>query len=83
MASSEASTLFTWFEGYAWQVASCAGCGTHLGWRFVSVCSASHALLRAIPGTHPSGLLRSESSPPGYDFFGLIVTRLSEDDSPN
>ncbi|MDX9720508.1 MAG: amidohydrolase family protein [Myxococcota bacterium] len=25
-------------------------------------------LLRAIPGTHPSGLLRSESSPPGYDF---------------
>jgi hypothetical protein len=26
-------------------------------------------LLRAIPGTHPSGLLRSESPPPGYDFL--------------
>jgi ADP-ribosylglycohydrolase len=25
-------------------------------------------LLRAFPGTHPSGLLRSESSPPGCDF---------------
>jgi hypothetical protein len=24
-------------------------------------------LLRAIPGTHPSGCLRSESPPPGFD----------------
>ncbi|MDX9724254.1 MAG: hypothetical protein RBU37_26130 [Myxococcota bacterium] len=29
------------------------------------------ALLRAIPGTHPSGCLRSESPPPGYDFCAL------------
>jgi hypothetical protein len=30
-------------------------------------------LLRAIPGTHPLGLLRSESSPPGYDLFDLFL----------
>jgi hypothetical protein len=24
----------TWFPGYTWQIAQCAGCGTHLGWRF-------------------------------------------------
>ena len=24
----------TWFTGYTWQIAQCAGCGTHLGWRF-------------------------------------------------
>lgn len=25
-------THFTWFDGYAWQVAACAACGLHLGW---------------------------------------------------
>lgn len=24
----------TWFPGYTWQIAQCAGCGTHLGWYF-------------------------------------------------
>ncbi len=24
----------TWFPGYAWDIASCAGCGAHIGWRF-------------------------------------------------
>ena len=24
----------TWFSGYAWQVAYCRGCDTHLGWLF-------------------------------------------------
>lgn len=24
----------TWFSGYQWSYAFCAGCGTHLGWRF-------------------------------------------------
>ncbi|MBI2239790.1 MAG: hypothetical protein HYU59_03180 [Magnetospirillum gryphiswaldense] len=28
------SAEFTWFKGYAWQIALCAQCGTHLGWRF-------------------------------------------------
>lgn len=25
----------TWFPGYAWSYATCAGCGRHLGWWFV------------------------------------------------
>lgn len=25
---------FTWFEGWAWQLAECSGCGAHLGWWF-------------------------------------------------
>jgi hypothetical protein len=28
------TTEHTWFSGYAWQVALCAGCTTHLGWRY-------------------------------------------------
>ncbi|MCF8024101.1 MAG: hypothetical protein K9J79_10120 [Desulfobacteraceae bacterium] len=27
---------FTWFAGYFWQVALCASCLTHIGWRFTS-----------------------------------------------
>src|SRR5262249_32199615 len=30
----ERSTVWTWFPGYAWQVALCARCGVHLGWSF-------------------------------------------------
>lgn len=26
----------TWFMGYAWQIATCAECHTHLGWYFTS-----------------------------------------------
>jgi len=29
-----ASAFFSWFPGYAWRVAVCAGCRTHLGWSF-------------------------------------------------
>lgn len=25
----------SWFPGYAWRLASCEGCGQHLGWWFV------------------------------------------------
>ena len=27
---------FTWFGGYYWQVAVCAACLTHMGWRFTA-----------------------------------------------
>lgn len=26
------STEFTWFSGFAWRLAVCRGCGSHLGW---------------------------------------------------
>ena len=44
-AVTEASTDFSWFPGYAWQVAVCRGCGTHLGWLFRSADSHFHALI--------------------------------------
>jgi hypothetical protein len=31
-----AQRAWTWFAGYAWQIACCSGCGAHLGWLFVS-----------------------------------------------
>jgi hypothetical protein len=30
----ESSTDFSWFAGYSWQIAHCAGCDCHLGWCF-------------------------------------------------
>jgi hypothetical protein len=32
--ASPPSAEFSWFPGLAWQVAACAACGAHLGWRF-------------------------------------------------
>jgi cereblon len=31
------TTEFTWFTGYAWDVAHCAACTSHLGWRYLQV----------------------------------------------
>lgn len=31
-----ATTDYTWFPGYAWQLALCASCHEHLGWRYRS-----------------------------------------------
>ncbi len=28
------SLEYTWFAGYVWSIASCTGCGGHLGWRY-------------------------------------------------
>lgn len=28
------TTFWTWFPGYAWQIASCRRCSEHLGWVF-------------------------------------------------
>jgi hypothetical protein len=36
-----ATQEFTWFQGYAWRVALCDGCGIHLGWRFEAVAGSS------------------------------------------
>ncbi len=30
----EATEEWTWFQGYAWRVAVCGGCGAHLGWGY-------------------------------------------------
>ena len=30
----ERTEYFSWFRGYAWQVAVCASCAQHLGWFF-------------------------------------------------
>jgi hypothetical protein len=35
-AQGESSAFFTWFPGYSWQIAVCAGCAAHLGWSFRS-----------------------------------------------
>lgn len=32
-----ASTEFSWFPGYAWQIAVCKECDTHIGWKFIAV----------------------------------------------
>ena len=31
------STEFSWFPGTAWQIACCAVCGEHLGWRYAGL----------------------------------------------
>lgn len=35
----------SWFRGYVWRVAVCAGCKTHLGWYFRGDASAFFGLL--------------------------------------
>jgi len=30
------STEFSWFPGYAWEIAQCAHCSSHMGWRFTA-----------------------------------------------
>ncbi len=35
-AVGAASDAFTWFKGFMWRIALCAGCGAHLGWRYSS-----------------------------------------------
>ncbi|XP_062853996.1 protein cereblon [Trichomycterus rosablanca] len=31
------STLHSWFPGYAWTIAQCRTCGSHIGWKFSAV----------------------------------------------
>lgn len=43
---------FSWFPGYAWQVALCRRCQVHLGWRFRAGGDGFHGLVldRLVPG---------------------------------
>lgn len=42
-----ATTEYTWFAGYAWQLALCANCHTQLGWRYRRTGSAAfYGLIR-------------------------------------
>ncbi|RCK80094.1 MAG: hypothetical protein OZSIB_3598 [Candidatus Ozemobacter sibiricus] len=33
-ALGQPTTEYTWFPGWAWQIAVCRGCGEHLGWAY-------------------------------------------------
>lgn len=37
---------FTWFPGFAWSIAYCAGCATHLGWSFEGPGRAFYGLIK-------------------------------------
>lgn len=46
---------FSWFPGHAWQIALCAGCGRHLGWRFRGLNGQFHGLITSGIDTENSG----------------------------
>jgi hypothetical protein len=45
--SGGATHEHTWFPGYAWTIALCARCQTHLGWRFQAAQDEFYALVLA------------------------------------
>jgi hypothetical protein len=51
-----ATTEFTWFPGYAWRIAVCAGCSAHLGWHYQGEGGGFYGLILAnlVEGT-PEG----------------------------
>jgi len=55
MAIGPASVDYPWFPGFDWQVALCAACADHLGWRFQSAADSFFGLrldrLRAADAT--------------------------------
>ncbi|MBA3542555.1 MAG: hypothetical protein H0T79_23265 [Deltaproteobacteria bacterium] len=42
-----AETAFSWFPGWAWQIAICAQCRAHLGWIFRLAPDQFHGLILA------------------------------------
>jgi hypothetical protein len=50
-AVGTATEEFTWFRGYAWRIAVCKNCQTHLGWRFQAAQDYFHGLIldRLVP----------------------------------
>ncbi|WP_456473291.1 cereblon family protein [Desulfolithobacter sp.] len=45
LVSGQPTSEFTWFGGYTWQLAICAGCRCHLGWFFARPASSFFALI--------------------------------------
>ncbi len=41
----ELTAEFTWFAGYQWKIAVCAGCLTHVGWLFISAANQFNGLI--------------------------------------
>lgn len=49
---------FSWFQGYAWQIATCGECDVHLGWRYALESREFFGLIlaRLVPiGSAPPG----------------------------
>lgn len=44
----DASSDFSWFSGYAWRVAVCAKCGSHLGWQFTGARAFYGLILKSL-----------------------------------
>ena len=41
----KSSPYWSWFAGFTWQLAGCAGCAVHLGWRFSSASESFYGLI--------------------------------------
>ncbi len=53
VAHGEATAEHSWFRGYAWQIALCAHCNNHLGWRFDSSGDHFYGLILQRLTSHP------------------------------
>ena len=49
-----ATAEHTWFPGYAWRVAVCAGCNAHLGWTYQAAGDGFYGLIMARLTAAPS-----------------------------
>lgn len=58
---------FTWFPGFAWAVATCPRCRTHLGWAFQ-------------PSDWPDTVTKSTFEESEHTFLALITHRLLRED---
>ncbi|XP_071765997.1 uncharacterized protein LOC139920003 [Centroberyx gerrardi] len=58
---------FSWFPGFAWTVATCPQCKTHLGWAFQ-------------PGDWPDTITHTEFEESDKTFLALITHRLLRED---
>ena len=36
-AHGPVTDAFSWFDGYAWQLAACRSCGAHVGWCYLAI----------------------------------------------